>query len=131
MTNAVKFTPKNGTVQIILRKIESHAELTVVDTGIGIAPELLPHIFDRYRQADSSTSRKYGGLGLGLAIVRTLVELYGGTVSAHSQGDGTGSQFVVTLPFAAIRQPMDLTTVDTICDGPGVADSGGGEIMSP
>ena len=101
LTNAVKFTPKNGKVQIILRKVESHAELTVVDTGIGIAPELLPHIFDRYRQADSSTSRKYGGLGLGLAIVRTLVELHGGTVSAHSQGDGTGSQFVVTLPFAA------------------------------
>jgi two-component system, chemotaxis family, sensor kinase Cph1 len=124
LTNAVKFTPKHGTVRIILRKVESHAELTVVDTGIGIAPEVLPHIFDRYRQADSSTSRKYGGLGLGLAIVRTLVELHGGTVSAHSQGDGAGSQFVVTLPFSAIKVTDDLTPSDTI-----VAPGGGANLL--
>jgi chemotaxis family two-component system sensor kinase Cph1 len=103
LTNAVKFTPKGGRVQVLLRKIESHIDLTIFDTGIGIHPDFLPHVFDRYRQADGTISRSQGGLGLGLAIVRNLVELHGGTVSAHSDGEGKGSTFVVTLPFVPLR----------------------------
>jgi signal transduction histidine kinase/PAS domain-containing protein len=100
VANAIKFTPRGGTVQVLLRRAEAHAEITVRDTGIGIEPAFLPHIFDRFRQADGSTTRRYGGLGLGLSIVRHLVELHGGRVRAHSAGEGTGATFVVELPLA-------------------------------
>src|SRR5262245_56327597 len=80
LSNAIKFTPKGGKVEILLELVNSHVEVTVTDTGQGIAPDFLPHVFDRFRQADASTTRKYGGLGLGLSIVKQLVELHGGAV---------------------------------------------------
>ena len=102
LTNAVKFTPKGGRVQIRLERINSHVEIVVTDTGSGIDPEFLPYVFDRFRQADSSITRSYSGLGLGLAIVRHLVELHGGTVHADSQGQGQGATFIVKLPLMAV-----------------------------
>jgi len=84
--------------------VNSHAELTVTDTGQGIAPEFLPHVFDRFRQADASTTRKYGGLGLGLSIVKQLVELHGGTVRAKSAGERQGATFTVALPLAITKR---------------------------
>ena len=98
LINAVKFTPKDGTVQIHLQRVSSHVEIVVSDTGQGIAADLLPLIFDRFRQAESSTTRTHGGLGLGLALVRHLVEVHGGTVEAQSPGEGKGATFVVKLP---------------------------------
>jgi PAS domain S-box-containing protein len=103
LSNAVKFTPKGGCVQIRLERINSHVEIIVTDTGSGIPPEILPHIFDRFRQADSATTRKHGGLGLGLAIVRHLVEMHGGTVEAESVGENNGATFTVKLPLIALR----------------------------
>jgi len=101
LSNAVKFTPEHGRIDVRLERVNGHARLTVTDTGRGISPEFLPRVFDRFRQADSSTTRQYGGLGLGLAIVRQLVELHGGTVQAESQGHGLGSSFSVTFPILA------------------------------
>ena len=99
LSNAVKFTPKEGHVQVRLQRAESQAELIVSDSGIGIRHEFLPFVFDRFRQADSSSTRKFGGLGLGLAIVRHLTELHGGTVNAESDGEGKGATFVIRLPI--------------------------------
>jgi len=104
LSNAVKFTPKGGRVQIRLQRINSHVEIVVSDTGSGIEPEFLPHVFDRFRQSDGSTTRRDGGLGLGLAIVRQLVELHGGTVSVSSDGNGQGSTFTVFLPLLPVRR---------------------------
>jgi PAS domain S-box-containing protein len=103
LSNAIKFTPRDGRVQIFLERVNSHVEITVTDTGQGIRPEFLPHVFERFRQADSSTTRRHGGLGLGLSIVRHLVELHGGGVRARSPGPGKGSTFVVTLPLTIIH----------------------------
>lgn len=103
LSNAVKFTPKGGRVQIRLERINSHVEIIVTDTGMGIPPNILPYVFDRFRQADSATTRQHGGLGLGLAIVRHLVEMHGGTVEAESSGAGDGSTFTVKLPLIALR----------------------------
>jgi PAS domain S-box-containing protein len=103
VSNAIKFTPRGGRVIVRLERVESHAEISVSDTGLGIAPEFLPHVFDRFRQADMTTTRVQGGLGLGLAIVRQLVELHGGTVRVESAGEGLGSAFTVSLPLAAVR----------------------------
>lgn len=103
LSNAVKFTPRDGSVEVHLRQRESSAEIAVHDTGIGIRPEFLSHVFERFRQADSTATRAHGGLGLGLAIVRHLVELHGGTVSAESAGPDRGSTFTVSLPLTAIR----------------------------
>ncbi len=100
-SNAIKFTPAGGRVAIHLKRVDSHLEFSVSDTGIGINKPFLPHVFERFRQADSSTTRAHGGLGLGLAIVRHLVELQGGTVLAESEGTGKGSVFTVRLPVAA------------------------------
>ena len=99
LSNAVKFTEKGGRVEVRVVRTDSYAEITVSDTGQGINPEFLPYVFDRFRQADSTLTRKYGGMGLGLAIVRHLVELHGGTVSAFSDGEGQGSTFTVKLPL--------------------------------
>jgi CheY-like chemotaxis protein len=101
LSNAIKFTPSGGHVTVELRDRGGEVELNVRDTGIGIAPDFLPHVFERFRQADSSTTRAHSGVGLGLAIVRHLVELHGGRITAHSDGPDRGSQFVVGLPFAA------------------------------
>jgi CheY-like chemotaxis protein len=98
-SNAVKFTPRGGTVDVSLHQTNSHVLLTVRDTGKGIPPDFLPHVFERFRQADSTSTRKYGGLGLGLAIVRHLVELHGGTVHAESGGPDQGATFTVRLPL--------------------------------
>jgi signal transduction histidine kinase len=104
LSNAVKFTPKGGKIQLHLERIDSHVEISVSDTGRGIAAEFLPFVFDRFRQADSSTTRRYGGLGLGLALVRQLVELHGGKVVAESAGEGLGATFRVQLPIAIVQQ---------------------------
>ncbi|MEO6593246.1 MAG: ATP-binding protein [Planctomycetota bacterium] len=103
LSNAVKFTPRGGRVQIDLARVGSTVQLSVMDTGHGIKPEFLPHVFERFRQADSSAAREHGGLGLGLAIVKQLVELHGGTVHAASGGEGKGATFTVALPVAAQR----------------------------
>jgi CheY-like chemotaxis protein len=100
----VKFTHKGGLVQVTLQRINSHVEIVVSDSGVGIRSDFLPHVFDRFRQADQKTSRQHGGMGLGLAIVRHLVELHGGTVSAHSEGEGQGATFVVMLPITPVYQ---------------------------
>lgn len=108
LSNAIKFTPKGGRVQVRLERINSHVEIIVSDTGAGISPEFLPHVFDRFRQADGSLTRSHGGLGLGLAIVRHLVETHGGIVWAESEGVGRGSIFTVQLPLIAVRA-VDLS----------------------
>ncbi len=109
LTNAVKFTPKGGHIQVQLARVNSSVEIAVCDTGLGISSESLPQVFDRFWQADSSTTRKFGGMGLGLAIVRHLVELQGGTVSVHSEGRNKGATFLVKLPViidgAQVRSP--------------------------
>ncbi|WPB79976.1 ATP-binding protein [Archangium violaceum] len=105
LTNAIKFTPAGGQVVVRLERGEREARLEVEDTGQGIAPDFLPHVFERFRQADSSTTRAHGGLGLGLAIVRHLVEMHGGSVSAHSEGPGRGATFCIRLPLTPPRAP--------------------------
>ncbi len=105
LSNAVKFTPKGGRVQVRLERVDSRVEIIISDTGKGIGPEVLPHIFERFRQADSSTSRTHSGLGLGLAIVRHLVELHGGQVVAESAGLDQGATFTVSLPVALFQRP--------------------------
>ncbi|MFN7977463.1 MAG: ATP-binding protein [Vicinamibacterales bacterium] len=109
--NAVKFTASGG-VDVDVRAAGDWLELAVRDTGIGIRPAFLPHVFDRFRQADGSSTREFGGLGLGLSIVRALVELHGGTVSADSAGEGTGATFIVRLPFRPVPRPDAEPVVD-------------------
>ena len=103
LSNAIKFTPKGGCVQVVLDREESQARISVTDDGQGIEPGLLPYVFDRFRQADSSTRRKHGGLGLGLSIVKHIVEHHGGTVEARSDGEGRGATFVVRFPMQAAQ----------------------------
>ncbi len=98
LTNAVKFTPEGGRVELRMEGVADHIRIIVSDTGRGIEPEFLPFVFDRFRQADPSCARRYGGLGLGLSLVKHLVELHGGTITAVSEGVGRGSTFTVTLP---------------------------------
>ena len=102
LTNAVKFTPKGGRIQVKVQRINSHVEIVVSDSGVGISKEFLPYVFDRFRQADASTTRIHGGLGLGLSIVRQLVDLHGGSVSVQSEGEGSGASFTITLPFVGV-----------------------------
>ena len=104
LSNAIKFTPRGGRVQIRSERVNSHLEIVVSDTGQGISADFLPHVFDRFRQADQKTSRQHGGMGLGLAIVRHLVELHGGTVNAASEGEGKGATFTVSLPITPVYQ---------------------------
>ncbi len=103
LSNAIKFTPKGGRVQVLLERVNSHIEVSVIDTGEGIRAEFLPHVFDRFRQADASTTRRHGGLGLGLAIAKQLVELHGGDIRVKSSGAGMGATFTVSLPLAVIH----------------------------
>lgn len=104
LSNAIKFTPKGGKVQVLLERVNSHIEISVADTGIGIKPEFLPYVFERFRQADASTTRGHGGLGLGLSIVKHLVELHGGTVHAKSPGENQGATFTINLPLTVVHR---------------------------
>ncbi|HYE13406.1 MAG TPA: ATP-binding protein, partial [Pyrinomonadaceae bacterium] len=127
LTNAVKFTPQGGRVAVALTERDGHAEISVSDTGCGIAPDFLPYVFDRFRQADGSTTREHGGLGLGLAIVRHLVELHGGTVRAESEGSGSGCVFTVRLPL--LRDAERGLRIDEGKDGGRIDE--GYEIRNP
>jgi signal transduction histidine kinase/CheY-like chemotaxis protein len=118
LSNAVKFTPKGGQITVRIGQERSQVKVTVQDTGQGIHPEFLPRVFDRFRQADSSTTRNFGGLGLGLAIVRHLVELHGGTVTAESEGMGKGARFTVAFPVMTDRAEV-------------AAPAHGGEVTAP
>jgi PAS domain S-box-containing protein len=124
LSNAVKFTPRYGRIEVTAERLNSHLQITVSDSGTGIRPDFLPYVFDRFSQANITTQRKFGGLGLGLAIVRHLVELHGGAVHAESPGEGKGATFTVTLPVRAVRQercafePTDTTVgLTTSTDG--------------
>ena len=125
LTNALKFTPKGGRVEVFLQRRDSQLQLSVKDSGQGISPDFLPHVFDRFRQADASTTREHRGLGLGLAIVKNLVELHGGTVRAESPGANQGSTFTIVLPIAATkmeshpaeRGPRATLDGKTLCKG--------------
>jgi CheY-like chemotaxis protein/anti-sigma regulatory factor (Ser/Thr protein kinase) len=131
LSNAVKFTPSGGRIQVVLERVNSHVEICIEDSGVGIRAEFLPHVFDRFRQADPSTTRRYGGLGLGLSIVKSLVELHGGSVRVKSPGENQGSTFVVALPISHVRaderelrtrsraavdsvRPVDLPQLDNV-----------------
>lgn len=105
LSNSVKFTPEGGRIEMVVERVNSHVEISVSDTGAGITPEFLPHVFDRFRQADSTITRRYGGLGLGLALVKTLVEMHGGSIHAKSGGAGQGATFRISLP-------LPVTTLD-------------------
>jgi PAS domain S-box-containing protein len=104
LSNAVKFTPKEGRITVRLQRVNSHTQIMVSDTGQGISPEFLPYVFDRFRQADSTSTRAHSGLGLGLAIVRHLVEMHGGSVRAESDGEGRGATFILDLPVRAVGE---------------------------
>lgn len=112
VSNALKFTPADGSVTVGVDVLDTSAELCVRDTGKGISAEFLPHVFDRFRQADASSTREFGGLGLGLSIVRQLVELHGGTVRAHSEGENRGSTFTIHLPLMPLGDaPDDMNNI--------------------
>jgi PAS domain S-box-containing protein len=111
LSNAVKFTPKGGRVQVRLARVDSGVEITVSDTGEGISAEFLPYVFDRFRQADSATTRRQAGLGLGMAITKHLVELHGGTIRADSPGEGQGATFVLRLPEMIVHHTEQLPEV--------------------
>lgn len=102
LSNAIKFTPRGGKIEIMVEQVGSYLEIKINDSGLGISPEFMPYVFDRFRQADPSLTRQYGGLGLGLAIVKQLVELHGGTVRAESAGLGQGASFIVNLPLTGV-----------------------------
>jgi signal transduction histidine kinase len=104
LSNAVKFTPAGGRIQVVLERVNSHVDIVIEDTGIGIAPDFLPHVFERFRQADSAMTRRHGGLGLGLSIVKTLVELHGGSVRVKSGGENQGTTFVIALPVSQVSE---------------------------
>lgn len=120
LSNAVKFTPRGGRVQVRLERINSHAEISVCDTGQGIQPEFLPHVFERFRQADNTITRRHSGLGLGMAITRHIVELHGGTISVASGGENHGSTFTVVLPLMILHRPEPEAGADQ-----GLEDDGG------
>jgi CheY-like chemotaxis protein len=128
LSNAIKFTSKGGKVQVTLERVNSHLEVCVIDNGQGIKPEFLPHVFERFRQADASTNRRYGGLGLGLSIVKHLVELHGGTIRAKSAGEGCGATFCIELPITVVetqkpgtRHPGSYTLESPAAEYPSLA----------
>ncbi len=123
LSNAVKFTPASGSVSLTLARREDHIQLRVSDTGVGISQKFLPFVFDRFRQADSTSTRSHGGLGIGLTIVRHIVELHGGMVHAESEGEGMGATFVVTLPVAAARaEPVTPRRIPPAISAPKVTE---------
>ncbi|MEO6434287.1 MAG: ATP-binding protein [Tepidisphaeraceae bacterium] len=122
LSNAIKFAHKGGTVCVTLDRERSSSRISVSDNGQGISPELLPYVFDRFRQADSSTRRHFGGLGLGLSIVKHLAEMHGGTVEAQSAGEGQGATFIVLLPIrAALVDATDMDDPSAEANGAGPA----------
>ena len=130
LANAVKFTPRGGQVQVLLERANSHIEISVIDTGIGIKPEFLPHVFDRFRQADASTTRRHAGLGLGLAIAKQLAEMHGGSIRAKSPGEGQGATFTLTLPITVVHperpgapriRPRDSGLPEEVCQNAALA----------
>ena len=121
LSNAIKFTSRGGLVRVLLERVDSNVELSVADTGVGVSPEFLKHVFERFRQADSSSTRQHGGLGLGLAIVKHLVELHGGTVRAESSGKGHGMTITVKLPLSA-SQPDELERRHGSSPSPSITD---------
>jgi signal transduction histidine kinase len=114
--NAIKFTPAQGRVEINVSRVDGEMQIAVVDNGQGIAPSFLPHVFERFRQQDASSTRATFGLGLGLSIAKQLVELHGGTISAHSEGEGCGATFIVRLPAvphnSLATTPVGLESLD-------------------
>jgi signal transduction histidine kinase/CheY-like chemotaxis protein len=122
LTNAVKFTPKGGAIRVALRRAESHIELIVQDTGVGIAREFLPNVFERFRQADEGTTRRHMGLGLGLSIAKHLVELHGGSIASQSAGIGHGATFTVKLPISPLMTPSFDLPRERATTGPPPAD---------
>jgi PAS domain S-box-containing protein len=135
VSNAVKFTQKQGLVQVRVERVNSHVEIVVSDNGSGIPPEFLPHIFERFRQADSRTTREHGGIGLGLAIVRHLVELHGGTITVVSDGPNTGATFRVRLPLMIVHQETPVErrihpTTDAVPVGAELPDLSGLSVLA-
>jgi len=112
LSNAVKFTPRGGRIQVVLERVNSHVEICVIDTGQGVKPEFLPYVFDRFRQADASTTRRQGGLGLGLSIVKQLVEMHGGGLRAKSPGEGKGATFTISLPIMALHDSHESRRIE-------------------
>ena len=127
ISNAIKFTPKGGRIEITLERVNSSVEVRVADTGIGIAADFLPHVFDRFRQAKDTSSKDYGGLGIGLAIAQHLVQLHGGTLEASSPGINQGAVFTVRLPIMA-STPSAVRNAVLRTEG---APSGGSPPQSP
>jgi PAS domain S-box-containing protein len=128
LTNAIKFTPKNGRVHVVIKRVNSHVEVCVTDSGQGIAPEFLDQVFERFRQADATTTRRYGGLGLGLSLVKQFTELHGGSVRVESEGEGQGATFTICLPMQPVRHDPEavadakrLATVDQAAMEPDLA----------
>ena len=135
LSNAVKFTPKGGRVQLRLERVNSHVEIIVSDTGVGIRKDFLPYVFERFRQGDSGPARKTGGLGLGLSIVRHIVEMHGGVVLAESAGEGEGSTFTVTLPImivqpTAARRPREHPLAEPQQALQGLSDLSGVHVLA-
>lgn len=124
LNNAIKFTPSGGRVQVLLQSVDSHVEFSISDTGIGIPPSFLPQVFDRFTQQDGSTSRAHGGLGLGLAICKQLIELHGGSIRAESAGQGQGASFFVRLPLSIVQTSEEST------DDPHEADTRASENLA-
>ncbi|MBG1245083.1 hybrid sensor histidine kinase/response regulator, partial [Nostoc sp. NZL] len=118
LSNAVKFTPEGGKIAIQLERVDTQAQITVSDTGKGISPEFLPHVFEYFRQADSTTTRRFGGLGLGLAIVRHLIELHGGTIWAESLGEGQGAIFTARIPLIKKKLTLKQQIIPTLNASP-------------
>ena len=136
LTNAVKFTPKGGRIQVKVQRVDSHVEIVVSDTGVGINKEFLPYVFDRFRQADASTTRIHGGLGLGLSIVHQLVDLHGGAVSVSSEGEGKGATFTISLPFVGVTsneteaaEPVHPTQSDEVISFKGLPSLQGLKVL--
>jgi PAS domain S-box-containing protein len=125
LANAIKFTPRRGFVQVKLDRVESRAQVTVTDTGQGISPDFLPFIFNRFQQGDGTTTRRHGGLGLGLAIARHLVEMHGGTIEAASEGLDKGSTFTVAFPLVAVRSASGSLVSPQLISTPQESDSNG------
>jgi CheY-like chemotaxis protein len=124
LSNAIKFTDPGGAASVRLRRVNDRVQLQVSDTGVGISPEFLPHVFERFRQADTSTTRTEGGLGLGLAITQKLVELQGGTIRAESEGEGKGATFTVEFPLADVGSGLPTA-------GQGAGSAGAGQPFKP
>ena len=129
LSNAIKFTPRGGRIDVTLDRIGTQAIITVSDTGQGIQPEFLPRLFDRFQQQDATTTRRHGGLGIGLAIVRQLTLLHGGSVQAYSEGPGLGASFTVRLPGLADSGTLTLPPVPAIAPAPMASRLDGLEVL--